>query len=89
MRNSERKTESARESRRRRILERGSKRLAFISGQTRLIPDSSSSPRESHTSGEVLADPSAVIVIFRSISFLINAETNVLFFFLFLYIIVT
>ncbi|KAG6466964.1 hypothetical protein ZIOFF_075231 [Zingiber officinale] len=45
--------ESARESRRRRILERGSERLAFISGQARLVPDSSSSsPRDSHTSGE-------------------------------------
>ncbi|XP_074581120.1 uncharacterized protein LOC141837646 [Curcuma longa] len=42
--------ESARESRRRRILERGSERLAFISGQARSVPDSSSASRDPHPS---------------------------------------
>ncbi|XP_074585448.1 uncharacterized protein LOC141841210 isoform X2 [Curcuma longa] len=51
--------ESARESRRRRILEHGSERLAFISGQARLVPDSSSSPQDSHTSVAPLTEVDA------------------------------
>ncbi|KAG6513219.1 uncharacterized protein LOC121969285 [Zingiber officinale] len=42
--------ESARESRRRRILERGSDRLAFISGQARSVPGSTSASGDPHTS---------------------------------------
>lgn len=77
--------ESARESRRRRILERGSDRLAFISGQARAFPDSSSDSRDPHTSGMLPDSPATLLfrslfVLFRSISCLINAGNNVFFF---------
>ncbi|RRT60874.1 hypothetical protein B296_00039176 [Ensete ventricosum] len=54
--------ESAREARRRRILERGTDRLAFITGQAGSVPDSSPCPspsppppKEAHpnTSGKI------------------------------------